>query len=237
VANPIASDQNLLRSSLLPGIWKNVKDNARHFDTFRLFEIGKEVFPNREIPHFAAALYAKDSGIAGLLELKRLAACLLPGCSARPASEVKPYEHPQRTADIVMDQTVIGRLFEFHPSMVEGGRAAVLDLDLAVLQELQSPTASYKPFRRFPSSAFDLSVIAPARDLIGNVESQLRNYAGTDLISIYFLREFADPDGTRTLSYRLSVGAPDRTLSSEEVSGIRTRIIEGMRSHDYRLKV
>ena len=237
VANPIASDQNLLRSSLLPGIWKNVKDNARHIDSFRLFEIGNEVFPDREVPHFTAALYAKDDGVSGLLELKRLASCVVRGCEARPASETRSYEHPQRAADIVLKQTTVGRLFEFHPNMVEAGRAAVLDLDLMLLEALQPETARYAPLRRFPSSAFDLSVIAPARDLIGNVEAHLRNYAGRELLSIHFLREFADPDGTRSLSYRLSVGAPDRTLSSEEVAAIRTRIIEEMRSRGYSLKV
>jgi phenylalanyl-tRNA synthetase beta chain len=237
VANPIASDQNLLRSSLLPGIWKNVKDNARHFETFRLFEIGNEVFPDREVPHFGSALYAKDDGVAGLLELKRLAACLLPGCEIRPSDEPKPYEHPQRAADIVLDQTVLGRLFEFHPRMVEAGRAAVLDLDLALLETLQPETARYTPLRRFPSSAFDLSVVAPARDLIGKVEAQLRTYTGADLLSIHFQREFMGADETRTLSYRLSVGAPDRTLSSEEVAAVRLRIIEGMRSEGYELKV
>jgi hypothetical protein len=33
------------------------------------------------------------------------------------------------------------------------------------------------------------------------------------------------------------VGAADRTLSSEEVSAIRARIIEGMRAAGYELKV
>jgi phenylalanyl-tRNA synthetase beta chain len=237
VANPIAQDQNLLRSSLLPGIWKNVKDNTRHFESFRLFEIGEEVFPDREVPHFTAAVFAKDDGVGALLELKRLAACLLRGCEARPTTDTKPYEHPQRAANIVLEQTTIGRLFEFHPKMVEAGRAAVLDLDLTLLEKLQPPVTVFQHIRRFPSSAFDLSVMAPARDLIGNVEAQLRTHAGADLISIEFLREFADPDGTRSLSYRLTVGAADRTLSSEEVSAIRTRIIAGMRSQNYRLKV
>jgi phenylalanyl-tRNA synthetase beta chain len=243
VSNPIASDQNLLRSSLLPGIWKNVEDNARHFESFRLFEIGKDIFPDREVPHFTAALFAKDlngkddGGVAGLLELKRLAACLLTGCEARPTTDTKPYEHPQRAADIVLDQTIIGRLFEFHPNMVDAGRAAALDLDLTLLEKLQPESTRYAPLRRFPSSAFDLTVIAPARDLIGNVESRLRVYAGPELLSIHFLREFASPDGTRSLSYRLSVGAPDRTLSSQEVSAIRARIIDGMQGQSYRLKV
>jgi phenylalanyl-tRNA synthetase beta chain len=242
VANPIASDQNLLRTSLLPGIWKNINDNARHFDQFRLFEIGRAIHPDREVPHFAAALYAKDDGASGLFELKRLAECLLPGISVRPAGATQPYEHPRRAADVLHGETSVGRLFEFHPRMfesktIEGGRAAVLDLDLARLFELQPAPARYQPLRRFPESAFDLSVLAGPRALIADVQAALEKLAGDALLSIVFLREFALPDGARSLSYRLTVGAPDRTLSAEEVGDVRSRIIDGMRSAGYQLRL
>ena len=59
VANPIASDQHLMRSSLLPGILKNVNDNLKNFDSFRIFEIGSEIHKDGEIPHFAAAIYSE----------------------------------------------------------------------------------------------------------------------------------------------------------------------------------
>jgi phenylalanyl-tRNA synthetase beta chain len=242
VANPIAADQNLLRTSLLPGIWKNINDNARHFDQFRLFEIGRAIHPDREVPHFAAALYAKDDGASGLFELKRLAECLLPGISVRPAGATQPYEHPRRAADVLHGETSVGRLFEFHPRMfesktIEGGRAAVLDLDLARLFELQPAPARYQPLRRFPESAFDLSVLAGPRALIADVQAALEKLAGDALLSIVFLREFALPDGARSLSYRLTVGAPDRTLSAEEVGDVRSRIIDGMRSAGYQLRL
>ncbi len=233
VANPIVSDQNFLRVSLLPGICKNIRDNSRNFDSFRLFEIGREIHPDREVPHFAAALFAKDDGVAGLLELKRLAECLLPGVSVRPAT-ARGYEHPQRAADVYSGATLIGRLFEFHPRMVEAGRAAVLDLDLARAETMQQP-AAYKRWSRFPASAFDLSVVAPPRALIGDVQASIHKHA--EGASVAFLREFTLADGSRSLSYRLTVGANDRTLSSEEVSAIRTRIIEGMRAAGYDLRV
>jgi phenylalanyl-tRNA synthetase beta chain len=239
VANPIASDQNLLRASLLPGIWKNINENARHFDQFRLFEIGRAIFPDREVPRFAAAIYAKDEGASGLFELKRLAECLLPGISVRPADGTQSFEHPRRAADVWHGQTKLGRLFELHPRLVESGRAAVLDLDLARVQECQPATVRYQPFRRFPDSAFDLSVVAGPRVLIADVQSSLEKLAGEALLSIVFLREFALPggNGERSLSYRLTIGAPDRTLSAEEVGAVRSRIIDGMRSAGYELRV
>ena len=237
VSNPIASDQNFLRTSLLPGIWKNINDNARHFDQFRLFEIGRTIHPDCEVPHFAAALFSKEDSASGLFELKRLAECLLPGVSVRPAESTQSYEHPRRAADVWHGENKMGRLFEFHPSMVEGGRAAVLDLDLTRLMELQRAPARYQPLRRFPESAFDLSVLTGPRALIADVQSALERLAGDALLSIAFLREFALADGARSLSYRLTVGAPERTLSAEEVGAVRSRIIDGMRSAGYELRV
>jgi len=245
VVSPIASDQNLLRTSLLPGIWKNINDNARHFEQFRLFEIGRAIYPDREVPRFAAALYAKDDGAAGLFELKRLADCLLPGVTVRPTETAHPYEHPRRAASVMHGDIHLGRLFEFHPRMIEsrieGGRAAVLDLDLSRLFELQPGSMRYRPLRRFPESAFDLSVLAGSRALIADVESAMAKLAGEPLLSIVFLREFALPapsgEKARSLSYRLTVGAPDRTLSADEVGAIRARIIDGMRAAGYELKV
>lgn len=241
VVSPIASDQNLLRTSLLPGIWKNINDNARHFEHFRLFEIGRAIYPDREVPRFAAALYAKDDGGAGLFELKRLAECLLPGVSIHPTDSSASYEHPRRAADVLYGDSKLGRLFEFHPRMIEGGRAAVLDLDLSRLFELQPGSSRYRPLRRFPESAFDLSVLAGPRALIADVQSAIVILAGEPLLSIAFLREFTLPtpsgEKARSLSYRLTVGATDRTLSADEVGAIRSRIIDGMRAAGYELKV
>jgi len=237
VSNPIVSDQNLLRTSLLPGIWKNINDNARHFDHFRLFEIGRAIHPDREVPRFTAAMFTKDEDVSGLFELKRLAECLLPGVSVRPADATQSYEHPRRTGDVLHGETKVGRLFEFHPKMIEGGRASVLDLNLTRLLQFQPTPERYQPLRRFPESAFDLSVVANPRTLIADVQAALEKLAGDTLLSIVFLREFALADEARSLSYRLTVGAPDRTLSAEEVGLVRSRIIDGMRSAGYELRL
>jgi phenylalanyl-tRNA synthetase beta chain len=145
----------------------------------------------------------------------------------RPTT-ARPYEHPQRSA-IVGNA---GRLFEFHPKMVENGRAAVLDLDLTLLS--QSREMRYEPLRRFPESAFDLSVIVPERTLIGDVEAAVPKL--TEILSIEFLREFPLPDAKRSLSYRITLGAADRTLTSEEVSAVRERIIEAIKSRGYEFR-
>jgi phenylalanyl-tRNA synthetase beta chain len=217
------TEQHYLRPGLLPGILKNIHDNARHFDSFRFFEIGNEIHPDHETPHFIAVIFAKDTG---LLELKRLAECLLPGIQVRPTT-ARSYEHPLRAA-LVGD---IGRLFEFHSKMVESGRAAVLDLNLNLLN--QPHEVRYKPLRRFPESTFDLSVIVPERALIADVEAAMPKLP--EILSIEFLREFALPN-KRSLSYRITLGADDRTLTSEEVSAVREGMIEALKTSGYEFR-
>jgi phenylalanyl-tRNA synthetase beta chain len=245
VANSIASDQALMRTSLVPGIWKNIIENSKHKEAFRLFEIGFEIHKldaglPEEIPHLVAALYDRQGdGTAGLFEVKRAAECLMPGARACPA-EPRPFEHPARSAHILWKGQTAGRLFELHPSLVESGRASILDLDLRVVWPLSAAEIKYTPIRRYPSSAFDLSVVAGLRELAGDLESSVASFAGPLLESIQFVRQYTGAPletGQKSVSFRLTLGSPERTLSSGEVAGIRENIIEGMRELGYDLRV
>jgi phenylalanyl-tRNA synthetase beta chain len=245
VTNPIASDQALMRLSLVPGVWKNIAENSKHRDAFRLFEIGQEIHPNdagrvNEIRHLVAAIYDRHGdGAAGLFELKRAAECLMPEAQVCPG-DARSFEHPARAADMLWRGEKAGRLFELHPSFVETGRAAVLDLDLDVVERLASAEKKYTPIRRYPSSAFDLSVIAGLREHAGQLETRIASFAGPLVESIQFIRQYSGPplaDGQKSVSFRLTVGSAERTLSSEEVGEIRGRIIDGMRELGYELRV
>jgi phenylalanyl-tRNA synthetase beta chain len=245
VGNPIASGQELMRASLLPGVWKNVTENSKHRDSFRLFELGVEIHKRpeglpEEIPHLVAALYEKQGdGAAGLFEAKRAAECLLPDAETRPV-EARAFEHPARSAEIWWRGETVGRVFELHPSLIETGRAAMLDLDLRAVRALSARDIKYTAVRRYPGSAFDLSVIAGARELAAKLSAAIRSFGGPLLESIEFVRQYSGPplaEGAKSVSFRLTVGSPERTLSSEEVGAVRAGIIEGMRGLGYDLRV
>ena len=208
-----------------------------------MFEVGREIHKTaRELPdevnHLCAAVYRKESGAEGLFDLKRLAECVAPECEVRPTT-ARAYEHPARTAEIVFGGEAVGRLFEFHPSMVKG-RGSVLDLDLDALMRLTPHDEKYLSIRRFPTSAFDLSVIVGERALVGDLRRQLAELAGPALDRIEYIRQYSGAplaEGTKSVSYRLTLAAPDRTLSSEEVGAVRSGVIEGMRARGYELRV
>lgn len=240
VLNPIAEDQALLRVSLIPKIHRNVEENRKHFDSFRLFEIGNEIHKKAEglpdeVPHLAVAVYAKDDGVAGLNELKRVAVSLLEGAEFRPVDGTSIFEHPVRTVDVWWQQEKVGRLFEFHPSFVEQGRAALLDLDLAKVQRIQvaGGDVKYEPVNRFPSSSFDLAVIVDARALVSDAAKAVETFGHQP----EFIEDYRMSDGRRSLLFRIRLSREDRTLTGEEVTSERTRLIDGLRANGYELRV
>ena len=244
VLNPIAAGQELMRTSLIPGIHRNIVENSRHFDQFRIFEVGHEIHKQHdakpvEKAHLMLALYARDDGRAGLLELKRVAQFLAPGLEVR-AADAQSFEHSTRAADIFWHGTKIGRLSELHPHLVETGRAAVLDLDLALLQELAPAVLKYTAVRRFPTSAFDLSVVAASREPAGALEAQIRHLAGPLAEAVEYVREYQGPplpEGRKSVSFRVVVGASDKTLSTPEILAIRDGIIAGLAAAGYELRI
>ena len=126
-----------------------------------------------------------------------------------------------------MRNEAIGRLFEFHPAMVETGRAAVLDLDLTKVQALRTATGKYQPLRRFPTSAFDVTVPVAERELAGNVLARLREGVGPLALDARYLSDYKGDNG-RSMSFRITLGAADRTLTGEEVTAVRSQVMSWM---------
>jgi phenylalanyl-tRNA synthetase beta chain len=248
VQNPIASELTHLRRSLLPGLFQSVLNNVRYQQEFRLFEIGNEIHPRPapglpdEIPHLAAVYYSARGDEQDFFELKRVAECVFSG--ARLAlTEAKPYEHPARTAEIQWRGKTIGRLFELHPSLFQAegveGRAFLFDVDIRLALELAPRQIHYKPLRKYPTSDFDLSLITALKTHVDKIQDELTRLADQDLVLIEFVGQYSGSPlqpGQKSVTYHLKVGARDHTLTAEEGTSIRTRIIEGMKSAGYEFR-
>jgi len=246
VANPIVAEQKYMRPSLLPGIRRNLLDNSRFFPDFRLFEIGHEYHQGKdskphERTHLIAAIFVREAGrdtsAAHVLEMKRVAQYLVPGFKIVPANGHSKM-HPERSAHIEAGGQRVGSLCELHPALLENarGRAAILDLDLDALRALPAQSRKYEPLRRFPTSSFDLSIVAGEHELVVDLEGKLRRLGGDDLVSLQFLLIFPLPGGKKSVSFRLTVGAENRTLTADEVTRIRDRVVQGIKAAGYELR-
>jgi len=71
---------------------------------------------------------------------------------------------------------------------------------------------------------------------VADLESKLRQSAGESLVSLQFLLIFPLPLDKKSVSFRLTLGADDRTLTAEEVARTREKVVEGIRTAGYELR-
>jgi phenylalanyl-tRNA synthetase beta chain len=171
-----------------------------------------------------------------------VAECVFPGVRLK-ACEAAKYEHPARTAEVHWRGQIIGRLFELHPSLFQAegieGRAVLFDIDINLALALAPVDIRYTPLRRYPTSGFDLSLITDLFTPVDRIEDELTRLAGQHLALIDFVRQYVGAPlqpGQKSVTYHLKVGALDHTLSADEVTAIRSRIIEGARASGYEIR-
>jgi phenylalanyl-tRNA synthetase beta subunit len=80
-------------------------------------------------------------------------------------------------------------------------------------------------------------VVCGIRDTVGEIEKLLQDIGGPDVLSLQFLRTYSLSEKEQSVSFRLVVGAPDRTLTSEEVTAVRNRVIATVRKLGYDVRV
>jgi phenylalanyl-tRNA synthetase beta chain len=244
VANPLTQEESVLRRSLLPGLLKVLAYNgARRGAQVRLFEAGHvfEVPPEgeqlpREADHLAAVLAGPgDDARAAVLAWRALEQVLrLSGVSLQADSPAGL--HPTRSARLVAPgPLVLGVVGEVSPAVASAfgvsGRVGFLELDLDLLERAPTRTALARPVSPFPSSDIDLAFALEESVPAGAVEATLVEAAGELLESIALFDVFraAGPDGgMRSLAWHLRLAALDRTLTDQEVAGVRARCIEAV---------
>jgi phenylalanyl-tRNA synthetase beta chain len=132
----------------------------------------------------------------------------------------------------------VGVFGELHPALRErlelnAPRALAAELDLEQLIALAQPQ-SYRPISRFPAISQDLALIVGLDVPTDQVVTAIRKYAGATLESLALFDVYEGPQvgvGKRSLAYRLTFRALDRTLSDADVGKLRAKIVRGL-AHD-----
>jgi phenylalanyl-tRNA synthetase beta chain len=102
--------------------------------------------------------------------------------------------------------------------------AAVLPLD--DLLRLAPPPVRHRPLPRFPAVHRDLAfVVGALRTLTAaDIEAGIREEAGPLLRQLTLFDVFELREGGRSLAWRLTFQADDRTLTDEEVNAIQEQV-------------
>lgn len=235
LVNPLVVGDDVLRTSVRPGLLKVLAFNASHRRSgLSFFEIGHVYPPGRgelpdEFEQLGLVLAGRDASRA-VAVWRELSSNL--GWGARIDQGTVPVGlHPTRSATLSLGKTVIGAVGEVHPAVLGAfgidERVAVLELDLSQLLDQEPKIPQWKPVSRYPSSDFDLAFLVPRSLSAERLEKALRQGAGSLLVDIrlfdvYRPSEMVDERG---LAYRIRIQAPDRTLTEDDVARAREACI------------
>jgi phenylalanyl-tRNA synthetase beta chain len=127
---------------------------------------------------------------------------------------------------------LLGVLGELHPVArerydIQVPRVAVAELDLDVLIDMARPS-HYSAISRYPASMQDLAVVVPNEVSAAQVAELIRRGAGNLLESLELFDVYSGAqvgEGRRSLAYRLTFRASDRTLNDEALGKVRGKVV------------
>jgi phenylalanyl-tRNA synthetase beta chain len=170
----------------------------------------------------------RAAGWADAIEAARVAVAAAGLPAARlsvRAAERAPW-HPGRCAEILVDGVVVGHAGELHPSVVAAfelpKRTSAAELDLDLLPA--APVIDAVRISTFPAALIDVALVLDRSIPAGDVRTALAEGAGELLESVTLFDVYESEQlgaDKRSLAYKLTFRAPDRTLTSEETIAAR----------------
>jgi len=236
VENPLGEDLKYMRPSLMPRLFAYAAENMRLTDgALRLFEVG-HIFAEEEHESLGLLVAMNQSDNAKQNPLLVLKAALTEAfgaidipfeveCDKKPPTA----HHPARAARITVNGKEIGSMAELHPSVMAAfglpARAAGCELNVDALLKQVSPDRVYKTIPAFPSITYDSTVEVDQKAVVGDVLNKVKG--SHELLQSVQLIDLFERGGRRSLTFRCTYGATDRTLTEEEVKPVH-KTIEAM---------
>ncbi len=148
------------------------------------------------------------------------------GATVEIAGAVRAPWHPGRCARFSVDGQVVGYAGELHPAVCAAlelpRRTCALELNLDAL-----PLAGVTPapdFSTYPAALIDVALVVPADTPAGEVRQALVDGAGPLLERVRLFDVYSSEQlgaERKSLAYKLTLRAPDRTLTGEEAVAAR----------------
>lgn len=238
--NPLNPEQALLRTSLVPGILKNVYENLKNFKDFRIFESGRtyeksvKALPNeKRMLLGAVVLENQEAGV--FYEAKGCADAMLKNLgvesySFEAKSAANDLWHAGRSAEIKMDQKTIGRVGEINPQVLADfgiqKRIACFEFDLETLQKNATLVKIYKAVSKYPVITRDISMMAQNKIKVDDILKNIQKNGGA-LVQDVELFDIFQKENKNSFAFHIKFGA-DRTLESQEVDTLMQKIISAL---------
>ncbi|MBW3841069.1 phenylalanine--tRNA ligase subunit beta [Staphylococcus aureus] len=244
---PMSEAHASLRQSLLPHLIEAASYNvARKNKDVKLFEIGNVFFANGEgeLPdqvEYLSGILTGDYVVNQWQGKKETVDFYLAKGVVDRVSEKLNLEfsyrradidglHPGRTAEILLENKVVGFIGELHPTLAADNdlkRTYVFELNFDALMAVSVGYINYQPIPRFPGMPRDIALEVnqniPAADLLSTIHAHGGNILKDTLVFDVYQGEHLEK-GKKSIAIRLNYLDTEETLTDERVSKVQAEI-------------
>lgn len=244
---PMSEAHASLRQSFLPHLIEAASYNvARKNKDVKLFEIGNVFFANGEgeLPdqvEYLSGILTGDYVVNQWQGKKETVDFYLAKGVVDRVSEKLNLEfsyrradidglHPGRTAEILLENKVVGFIGELHPTLAADNdlkRTYVFELNFDALMAVSVGYINYQPIPRFPGMSRDIALEVnqniPAADLLSTIHAHGGNILKDTLVFDVYQGEHLEK-GKKSIAIRLNYLDTEETLTDERVSKVQAEI-------------
>ena len=240
---PMSSDHVATRMNIVSGLLNDIAYNvARNVDNVALYEEGRIFLPMGderpvEQEHLAAAVtgqmvansWNKKDQPADFFQLKGIVERYLKnmGIAGKityvPTSD-RQEMHPGRTADIMVDDQLVGFIGQVHPQTAKEYKIPetyVFELNLELLLAAPKIENEYTPISKYPSITRDIALLVDDDVENATIVEAIRQKGGAYLKDIHLFDVYAGshlPAGKKSLAYTLTYQDDKGTLTEDQVN-------------------
>jgi phenylalanyl-tRNA synthetase beta chain len=249
--NPLAKENAEMRQSLLPGLIENLRLNLAHkAGGFHGYHLGKVFCSGSggetvERSCLAGLLYGprarhglrfgKEAPLdflqsKGVVEAVLQAFCLDERVSWSPCDAA--FLHPGQAASFGSAEAQLGYLGQLHPDYADHFELPtffVFELDLEKLLEYAPRRIGVRSLPRFPAVVRDVALVVDRDFASQQVISWIKNLGEALIEHVEVFDQYLGPpvpEGKKSLAYKVSYRAEDRTLTDMEINELHERLVD-----------
>ncbi len=244
ISNPLGEDTSIMRVTALPSMMEALalNNNMGNEDVY-LYEMGNIYIPAPEEDDLPCESNVLTLGMYGNVDFYTMKG-VIEGALALGRIKGVTYEavtdnatfHPGRCARLVAaDGEFLGIFGQLHPLTAQnyGFTTPVYaaELDFDAIFEHRDGLIEYKPLPKFPASTRDFSFVCDEELEVGKLSALIARAGGklvedVELFDIYRGTQLGE--GKKSVSFRVTLRASDRTLTVEEADKVSTKILSSL---------
>ena len=247
IVNPLGEALSIMRTTLAHSMLEALAYNKSHFNKqAKLFEVAKVYVPKslplsdlpNEVETLSLGMYGEDVDFFSAKHAVEELARVLEE-EVRFVRSSRPFLHPGRSAEVLLDGKSIGFVGEVHPDVqetygIDNYRVYIAEINLDDIYDEKSfdEKKNVKPFSKFPTVDRDLAVVVDDKYLAGDLvvavqEAKIKYLTDIKTFDVYKSEQIGV--GKKSIALSFSFACLERTLTDEDINAEMAKILSTLK--------